>query len=90
MQNANDKKYMEHLHSLARLYLGKNVILYTTDGGNEYYMNKGSINSSDVFTVGDFGPTDDPSVSFLAQKIHNAAGKSPNMCSEFYTGFEFF
>ena len=32
-------------------------------------------------------PGSDPMLSFRAQKQFNAASKSPNMCSEFYTGW---
>lgn len=67
--NPADKQYIEHLRQLARSILGNDVILYTTDGGNDYFMSRGSLNSSDVLTVGDFGPGTDPSISFTSKTI---------------------
>lgn len=85
--NPKDKQYMQHLVGLARAYLGDNLILYTTDGGNADYMRRGTLPGSAVYTVGDFGPGSDPASSFAAQKQFNPPGQSPNMCSEFYTGW---
>lgn len=82
-----DKQYMETLVTLARQNLGQNVILYTTDGGDLSYMTRGSLSGDIVYTVGDFGPGSNPSVSFSAQKQMNAPGKSPNMNTEFYSGW---
>ena len=62
--NPADKKYMEHLVQLARSNLGDKVILYTTDGGSLGYMQRGSLNGSAVYTVGDFGPGSDQDGSF--------------------------
>lgn len=84
--NPLDRQYMEFLLSLARSLLGDSIILYTTDGGDTGYMSRGTLPGK-VFTTGDFGPGSDPSGSFRAQKQFNAPGKSPNMCSEFYTGW---
>ena len=60
--------------------------MHTTDGGDEGYMIRGTL-PGQVYTVGDFGPGSDPSGSFNAQKQFNAPGYSPNMCSEYYTGW---
>ena len=46
---------MQHLVELARTNLGDKIILYTTDGGNMGYMQRGTLNGSAVYTVGDFG-----------------------------------
>ncbi len=53
--NPLDLQYMLHLVALARQYLGNDVVLYTTDGGDEAYMSRGTLNGSIVYTVGDFG-----------------------------------
>ena len=50
------------------------MILYTTDGFYLSFMERGSLNGSAVYTVGDFQPTDDPSVSFKNQKKMNEPG----------------
>jgi hypothetical protein len=80
---------------VALLTSGSDIILYTTDGGDEGYMSRGTL-PGEVFTVGDFGcwPSllthtrpGNPLPSFNAQKKFNPPGKSPNMCSEYYTGW---
>ena len=43
---------MLHLIDLAREQLGDEVVLYTTDGGSLYYMQRGSIEGDAVYTVG--------------------------------------
>jgi len=85
--NPADKQYMEHLVSVARQYLGEDVVLYTTDGGDAGYMSRGSLNGSAVLTLGDFGPGSDPMTSFNAQNLFNPPGLSPPMCTEYYTGW---
>eukprot|EP01116_Phalansterium_solitarium_P004340 TRINITY_DN1532_c0_g1_i1.p1 TRINITY_DN1532_c0_g1~~TRINITY_DN1532_c0_g1_i1.p1 ORF type:complete len:820 (-),score=80.06 TRINITY_DN1532_c0_g1_i1:93-2552(-) len=84
--NPLDKQYMQHLLNLTRLYLGPNIVVYTTDGGDTGFMSRGTL-PGQVYTVGDFGPGSDPASSFAAQKQFNAPGKSPNFCSEYYTGW---
>jgi len=83
-QQPNDKKYLEFLVGLARHHLGQEVVLYTTDGGSVSYMQRGSLNGSAVYTVGDGG---DFNTSFAAQKQFNPPGLSPPFISEFYTGW---
>eukprot|EP00013_Stygamoeba_regulata_P005238 CAMPEP_0177628690 /NCGR_PEP_ID=MMETSP0447-20121125/266_1 /TAXON_ID=0 /ORGANISM="Stygamoeba regulata, Strain BSH-02190019" /LENGTH=653 /DNA_ID=CAMNT_0019129955 /DNA_START=118 /DNA_END=2079 /DNA_ORIENTATION=- len=85
--NPDDEKYLRHLIDLARQHLGDNVLLYTTDGGTLGNMQRGSLPGSIVYTVGDFGPSTDPSGSFAAQKQMNAPGLSPPFVSEFYSGW---
>ena len=41
---------MRHLIRLARLHLGHDVVLYTTDFGNLENMRRGSFNGSEVGT----------------------------------------
>eukprot|EP01129_Flabellula_baltica_P011043 TRINITY_DN4755_c0_g1_i1.p1 TRINITY_DN4755_c0_g1~~TRINITY_DN4755_c0_g1_i1.p1 ORF type:complete len:628 (+),score=123.08 TRINITY_DN4755_c0_g1_i1:1051-2934(+) len=86
-ENSYDKRYMEYLIEKARGILGDDIVLYTTDGGNSGSMERGSFRGDAVYTVGDFGPGSDPSSSFNAMKQFNPQGKSPNFCSEYYTGW---
>jgi beta-galactosidase len=56
-KNSSDLKYIEYLIDLAHMHLGEGaVVLYTTDGGNKDSMQRGSVNGSVVYTVGDHGP----------------------------------
>jgi hypothetical protein len=84
-KHPTDRQYMEHLISSARTALGEAVILFTTDGGNEGYMSRGSIKGSSVYTVGD--GCGNPQTCVDAQRSFNAPGQSPFMCSECYTGW---
>ena len=40
-----------------------------------------------VCVCSDFGPGTDPTGSFSAQAEMNSEGMSPNMCSEYYSGW---
>eukprot|EP00397_Hematodinium_sp_SG-2012_P023699 GEMP01024638.1.p1 GENE.GEMP01024638.1~~GEMP01024638.1.p1 ORF type:complete len:636 (+),score=101.87 GEMP01024638.1:28-1935(+) len=85
-KNPLDKKYMVHLQEKAREHLGKEVSLYTTDGGNEGYISHGHLEG--VYAVGDCGlDIDSIKESFAAMKKFNAKGKSPNLNSELYAGW---
>ena len=84
-KHPNDFKYMQHLISSARSILGKNVVLFTTDGGDIGYMTRGSFKGSSVYTVGD--GCGNPQTCVDAQKAFNPPGQSPFMCSECYTGW---
>lgn len=75
--NPADLKYMQHLVQLAREKLGEDIILYTTDGGDLSYMTRGSLNGSAVYTVGDFGPGNDPTTSFDVRWQRGNAGAGP-------------
>ncbi|KAK9923630.1 hypothetical protein M0R45_032037 [Rubus argutus] len=83
----NDKAYLRHLVSVARKYLGDDVILYTTDGGSRETLEKGTIRGDAVFSAVDFTTGDRPWPIFELQKEFNAPGKSPPLSSEFYTGW---
>ena len=48
-----DHEYMTHLQTLFEQYLGKDVILYTTDGSSDRMINCGSLPT--LFTTVDFG-----------------------------------
>ena len=92
-KNPDDKRYIEHLVERAGSLLGNSapgvfdkVVLYTTDGGNEGYMTRGSLPGPTVYTVGDHGPSDDKSNCEAMAKF-NPAGMNPCMDSEYYTGW---
>eukprot|EP00755_Sulcionema_specki_P006587 Sspe_Gene.35861::Locus_17364_Transcript_1_1_Confidence_1.000_Length_1074::g.35861::m.35861/K12309/GLB1, ELNR1; beta-galactosidase len=80
-----DKKYMEHLVAVTRRWLGDDVVLYTTDGGDRSYMIRGSLNGTAVVTLGDHGP-EGFEHSCTAQAEFNPPGFNPCMDTEYYTG----
>ena len=86
-QHPSDRRYMEHLVSLARESLGPRVLLYTTDGGSMDYMRRGSLQGGAVLTVGDGCDHPDPNDTWAAQKTFNPPGGSPFLCSELYPGW---
>ncbi|KAI3885825.1 hypothetical protein MKW92_039514 [Papaver armeniacum] len=79
----DDKNYLHQLVSLARRHLGDEIILYTTDGGSRDTLEKGTIRGASVF----FSTGDEPWSKFKLQKEFNEPGKSPPICTEFYTGW---
>lgn len=83
----DDKTYLRHLATLARGHLGKDVILYTTDGGTKDTLEKGTIPEEGVYAAVDFSTGENPWPIFELQKRYNAPGKSPPLSSEFYTGW---
>ncbi|KAJ6416001.1 hypothetical protein OIU84_004739 [Salix udensis] len=62
-------------------------IRYTTDGGDRENLEKGTIRGDAVFSTVDFTTGSNPWPIFKLQKEFNAPGKSPPLCSEFYTGW---
>uniref|UniRef100_A0A7N0RH82 Beta-galactosidase n=1 Tax=Kalanchoe fedtschenkoi TaxID=63787 RepID=A0A7N0RH82_KALFE len=83
----DDQAYLHKLVALARGHLGKNIILYTTDGGSRELLVRGTIRGNVVFSAVDFSTGEDPGPIFELQKEFNAPGKSPALCTEFYTGW---
>ncbi|XP_022148250.1 beta-galactosidase 17 isoform X2 [Momordica charantia] len=83
----DDQAYLHHLVTLARGYLGDEVILYTTDGGTRETLEKGTIRGDAVFSAVDFSTGERPWPIFNLQKKFNAPGKSPPLSAEFYTGW---
>lgn len=63
-------------HVFAPVCNSQDVVLYTTDGGDMAYMERGTLNGSSVFTVGDFGPGSNPKTSFAAQDEFNPPGEA--------------
>ena len=51
---ANDRLYTRHLRNEFIRYLGKDVLLFTTDGAGIGYLNSGTID--DVYATVDFAP----------------------------------
>lgn len=85
-KNPDDLAYMRWLANLTRSYLGNDVIFYTTDPWN--VMHRGSLNGEfGAIAIPDFGPDQNPEIAWAEQKQHNAPGRSPRMCSEYYTGW---
>lgn len=83
----DDKAYLHHLVTLARGYLGDEIVLYTTDGGTRETLEKGTIRGDAVFSAVDFSTGEKPWPIFNLQKEFNAPGKSPPLTAEFYTGW---
>ena len=82
----SDKVYLRHLAKSARALLGDDVVLYTTDPAA--VTAAGSLPGDEVLTTVDFGPGwFYPEQYYAAQKSMNAAGRSPPVDSEFYTGW---
>lgn len=73
--------------TLARGYLGDEIVLYTTDGGTRETLEKGTIRGDAVFSAVDFSTGEKPWPIFNLQKEFNAPGKSPPLTAEFYTGW---
>ena len=79
-----DNAYLSHLHDTFRKYLGKTVVLFTTDGASTSLLKCGTDTSLFYATV-DFGITSNPSQNFQAQRAVEPHG--PLVNSEFYTGW---
>lgn len=78
-----DHQYMSHLQDVFEQHLGKDVILFTTDGFNDRMLECGSLPS--LFTTVDFGAGIDPSVAF--SQLRKYQPKGPLVNSEFYPGW---
>jgi beta-galactosidase len=83
----SDRVYLEHLLDQARLHLGNNVILYTTDGAGRETLSDGSLSKHGVFAAIDFPTGSDPASAFALQKEYNPPGMAPSLTAEFYTGW---
>uniref|UniRef100_A0A3Q3IGM4 Beta-galactosidase n=1 Tax=Monopterus albus TaxID=43700 RepID=A0A3Q3IGM4_MONAL len=80
---ACDYNYLRHLSNLFRTQLGKEVVLFTTDGAGVGYLKCGSIQG--LYATVDFGPGTNVSAAFDAQR--HAEPHGPLVNSEFYTGW---
>ncbi|XP_044159623.1 beta-galactosidase-1-like protein [Bufo gargarizans] len=80
---ACDYGYMRHLHAMFRLYLGDDVVLFTTDGNADYFLRCGTL--QDLYATVDFGPVDNVTKAFEAMRRYQPTG--PLVNSEYYTGW---
>ncbi|OCT63375.1 beta-galactosidase [Xenopus laevis] len=80
---ACDYSYLRHLLHLFRLYLGDEVVLFTTDGNTERELQCGSL--QDLYTTVDFGPGDNATKAFKLLRKYQPKG--PLVNSEYYTGW---
>ncbi|CAH3193164.1 unnamed protein product, partial [Porites evermanni] len=78
-----DHEYMTHLQTLFEQYLGKDVILYTTDISNDRNIDCGSLPT--LFTTVDFGAGEDPAGAFSHLRKYRPHG--PLVNSEYYPGW---
>ncbi|KAF0288395.1 Beta-galactosidase [Amphibalanus amphitrite] len=79
-----DAVYMTQLRDLLRRHLGDDVLLFTTDGGADYFLRCGPVDGA--FATVDFGTGSDAVEAFAAQRRHNKIG-GPAVNSEFYPGW---
>ncbi|KHN73780.1 Beta-galactosidase [Toxocara canis] len=80
-----DRNYTAFLRDLAKSHFGDDVVLYTTDGGDDSYLKCGTIPG--VFATVDFGPTSREGIEhgFAAQRHYEPNG--PLVNSEYYPGW---
>eukprot|EP01025_Chloroclados_australasicus_P060191 TRINITY_DN7700_c2_g1_i1.p1 TRINITY_DN7700_c2_g1~~TRINITY_DN7700_c2_g1_i1.p1 ORF type:complete len:665 (+),score=51.01 TRINITY_DN7700_c2_g1_i1:194-2188(+) len=82
----HDRKYLYVLVNLARKFLGEDVVLYTTDQPSN--LHTGTLQGGAVLSAVDFGPGwIEPNIAFALAQKYNPPGKSPPICTEFYTGW---
>ncbi|XP_051564790.1 beta-galactosidase-1-like protein isoform X1 [Myxocyprinus asiaticus] len=80
---ACDYNYMRHLRTLFRLFLGEDVILFTTDGNTDKEMSCGTLEG--LYATIDFGTDTNITTAFNQQRKFEPKG--PLVNSEFYTGW---
>ncbi|XP_038141552.1 beta-galactosidase-1-like protein [Cyprinodon tularosa] len=80
---ACDYNYMRHLRTLFRLFLGEDVVLFTTDGNTDMEMTCGTLDG--LYATVDFGTDTNITVAFNRQRRFEPQG--PLVNSEFYTGW---
>ncbi|XP_063789903.1 beta-galactosidase-1-like protein isoform X2 [Pseudophryne corroboree] len=81
--HACDYSYMRHLNTMFRLYLGDDVVLFTTDGNADYFLKCGTL--QDLYATVDFGPVANATKAFEAMRRYQPRG--PLVNSEYYTGW---
>ncbi|XP_033016218.1 beta-galactosidase-1-like protein isoform X2 [Lacerta agilis] len=80
---ACDYNYMRHLLAVFRAYLGKEVVLFTTDGTSAPELKCGALQG--LYATVDFGPEENVTEAFMLQRLFEPKG--PLVNSEFYTGW---
>lgn len=78
-----DFSYTSYLRDLINKHLDHNVVLYTTDGNGDSFLQCGKIDN--VFATVDFGDNTDVVKAFKNQHNHQQFG--PNVNSEYYSGW---
>ncbi|KAE9415891.1 hypothetical protein Angca_005280, partial [Angiostrongylus cantonensis] len=74
-----DRNYTAWLRNLTRKFLGKDAVVYTTDGSGDSFLKCGTV--PDTFATVDFGPSSKAAInaSFSAQKRFLPQGKIDSM-----------
>ncbi|XP_077435761.1 beta-galactosidase-1-like protein isoform X1 [Vanacampus margaritifer] len=80
---ACDYNYLRHLRTLLRVYLGKDTVLFTTDGNTDKEMRCGTLEG--LYATVDFGTGDNITEAFNRQRQFEPQG--PLVNSEYYTGW---
>ncbi|XP_077473456.1 beta-galactosidase-1-like protein [Stigmatopora argus] len=80
---ACDYNYLRHLRALLQGHLGKNVVLFTTDGNTDREMTCGTLDG--LYATVDFGIGDNITEAFNRQRKFEPKG--PLVNSEYYTGW---
>ena len=78
-----DHNYIKHLYTLFQETLGKEAVLFSTDGCSTQLLECGSI--PEIFSTVDFGIGSDPVHCFNQTRVIQSGG--PLVNSEFYTGW---
>ncbi|KAM5124836.1 beta-galactosidase-1-like protein isoform 1-T1 [Mantella aurantiaca] len=80
---ACDFRYLRHLQSVFRLFLGDDVVLFTTDGNSDRELRCGSLQG--LLATVDFGPVDNATKAF--ELLRRVQPRGPLVNSEYYTGW---
>ncbi|XP_012502319.1 PREDICTED: beta-galactosidase [Propithecus coquereli] len=78
-----DHNYLRFLLKRFRYHLGDDVVLFTTDGAQEEFLQCGALQG--LYTTVDFGTGHNITAAFLMQR--KSEPKGPLINSEFYTGW---
>ena len=81
---ACDKEYLSMLKSIYIQHFGEDVVLFTTDGYTDDYMECGTL-PDQIYATIDFGTEITPKDAFAQQRKYQ--NKGPLVNSEFYTGW---
>ena len=79
-----DKEYLSMLKSIYVQHFGEDVVLFTTDGYTDDYMECGTL-PGQIYSTIDFGTEIAPKDAFAQQRKYQSNG--PLVNSEFYTGW---
>ncbi|KAG1668979.1 Beta-galactosidase [Nymphon striatum] len=79
----HDKNYTETLRDILRQHLGKNTLLFSTDGDSVGDLKHGTV--PEVYATVDFGSGTNVQGAFKTQRVYSPKG--PLVNSEFYSGW---